>query len=114
MLAAPVSAERVLVASNAIWMVDTDRSEATELAPLGLFVKDLAVDAAGQIYASDPAMFRVLVYDATGEIKASFGRFGTELDSFAMPNGLAFDPITNQILVADADNQRVMVFPTVP
>ncbi len=30
---------------------------------------------------------RVFVYDCDGEIKTSFGRFGTELDRFACPMG---------------------------
>lgn len=71
--AAPGSAERVLVASNAIWTVDTDTGSARELAGLGLFVKDLEVDAAGQTgYAATSE--GILEIDlVTGETLRTFG-----------------------------------------
>jgi uncharacterized protein (TIGR03663 family) len=71
----------------------------------------VAVDANGTVYASDPQFAQVFVYSPEGEILASFGKYGTDVNRFAKPNGLAFDPITNQLLVADADNNRVMAFP---
>lgn len=73
----------------------------------------LAVDGSGHVYASDPSMYRVFVYDRDGQLVASFGNFGTEINRFGLPNGLAVDPTTDQVLVADADNQRVMLFPSV-
>ena len=73
----------------------------------------LAVDSQGRVYASDPSMYRVFVYAPDGQLQATFGNFGPELNRFGLPNGLAIDPTTGQLLVADADNQRVMLFPSV-
>ncbi len=74
----------------------------------------LAVVGSGDVYASDPAMYRVLVYGSDGSIKTSFGRYGTEMDRFSLPTGLATDPTTNELVVADGGNSRVMVFPVIP
>ncbi|MCB0072171.1 MAG: TIGR03663 family protein, partial [Caldilineaceae bacterium] len=73
----------------------------------------LAVDGQGRVYASDPSMYRVFVYAPDGQLQATFGNFGPELNRFGLPNGLAIDPTTDQLLVADADNQRVMLFPII-
>jgi len=70
----------------------------------------LAVDGNGTVYASDPQFAQIYVYDSEGKLQSSFGKFGTEFNRFAKPNGMAFDPANNSLLVADADNNRVMVF----
>ncbi len=74
----------------------------------------LTVDTSGNVYASDPELYRVLVYDRDGKITTAFGNFGTDADSFALPVGLGYDPIQNAVLVADSDNGRVMVFAALP
>jgi predicted membrane-bound mannosyltransferase/DNA-binding beta-propeller fold protein YncE len=74
----------------------------------------VAVTANGDVYATDPQFFRVFVYDRTGTLKATFGKYGTEPNRFGMPNGVAADLASSSVLVADADNNRVMVFPNVP
>ncbi len=73
----------------------------------------LAVAPNGDVYASDPAMYRVIVYNPAGEIKASFGNYGTEANRFALPIGLAVDGQNGALLLTDADNNRVMNFPLV-
>ncbi|MCB0247776.1 MAG: TIGR03663 family protein [Anaerolineae bacterium] len=72
----------------------------------------LAVDTEGYVYVTDPELWRVLVFDQEGNFKATFGVFGNDNQSFALPNGVAIGP-DNQVYVADADNHRVMVFPAV-
>jgi DNA-binding beta-propeller fold protein YncE len=74
----------------------------------------LTVAGNGDVYASDPENFRVLVYNNAGGVKAAFGSFGPELNRFGLPNGLAWNPQTNMIVVADADNQRILNFATLP
>ncbi|MBX2999726.1 MAG: TIGR03663 family protein [Caldilineaceae bacterium] len=71
----------------------------------------VAVDANSTVYASDPQFAQIFVYNPAGQIQAGFGQYGMDLNRFGKPNGLAIDPLTNQLLVADADNNRVMVFP---
>ncbi|NJN84163.1 MAG: hypothetical protein HC802_19055 [Caldilineaceae bacterium] len=36
------------------------------------------------------------------------------MDRFGLPNGLAFDPTSGALLVADAANNRVMAFQPLP
>lgn len=72
----------------------------------------LAVDSAGTVVASDPEGFRVLAWDSEGQFKATFGLYGSDAQSFALPNGVAIGP-EDAIYVADADNHRVMVFAAV-
>lgn len=81
----------------------------------GIYTKPyLAVAGNGDVYVTDPQFYRVFVYDAAGQMKANFGNFGGEMNRFGLPNGIAYDAVTNSILVADAGNNRVMVFATVP
>lgn len=74
----------------------------------------LAVAPNGDVYVTDPQLYRVLVYNPAGEIKASFGSFGSNANQFDLPTGLAVDPATNAIVIADANNNRVMSFQPVP
>ena len=73
----------------------------------------IAVAAGGDVYATDPQFFRVFVFDRSGAPKASFGRFGQEMNRFGLPVGIAADSASNAVLVADSDNHRIMVMPFV-
>ncbi len=73
----------------------------------------VAVDsAAGLVYATDPEGYRVLVFDTEGNFRATFGQYGADEKSLALPNGIAVDQAGN-VYVVDADNHRIMVFPRV-
>lgn len=74
----------------------------------------VSVASNGDVYVTDPEYYRVLVYDSSGEIKASFGDYGTEPDRFGLPNGIEVSAGTDSVVVADAGNNRVMVFPALP
>ncbi len=71
----------------------------------------LAVDSQNRVYASDPENFRILVFTDSGKFLYTFGDYGTDSHSFGMPNGVSIGP-KGLLYVADADNNRVMVFPT--
>ncbi|MFN8443189.1 MAG: TIGR03663 family protein [Caldilineaceae bacterium] len=71
----------------------------------------ISVAGNGDVYVTDPQFFRIFVFNKAGGIRASFGKFGAENNNFALPNGLSVDQKTNTLLVADADNNRIMVFP---
>ncbi|MEZ4836064.1 MAG: NHL repeat-containing protein [Caldilineaceae bacterium] len=73
----------------------------------------VAVGPNGAVYASDPQYAQIFVYNSSGQLSAGFGQYGAELNRFAKPNGLTVDPNTGEVLVADANNNRVMVFPPV-
>jgi hypothetical protein len=72
------------------------------------------VAANGDVYASDPQFYRIFVFDSAGTLKGSFGRFGAEANRLGLPNGLAADLPGASILVADADNNRAMLFLQIP
>jgi DNA-binding beta-propeller fold protein YncE len=74
----------------------------------------LTVAGNGDVYASDPENYRILVYNSAGGIKATFGSYGAEMNRFALPNGLAWNSQNNMVQVADADNMRVMNFAALP
>ncbi len=74
----------------------------------------LTVVGNGDVYATDPENFRVIVFNSAGGIKASFGSFGAEPNQFALPNGIAWDRFKNTVVVADADNQRLVDFAVLP
>jgi sugar lactone lactonase YvrE len=69
----------------------------------------LVVDKQGRIFVSDPEGYRIIAYDNAGQLLGTWGQYGQDLASFALPNGLAFD-LQGNLLVADADNNRVMKF----
>ena len=68
----------------------------------------------GDVYASDPQSFRVLVYNSAGGVKAAFGSYGAEMNRFGLPNGLAWNGQSNTLMVVDADNNRVLNFAALP
>lgn len=74
----------------------------------------LTVSGNGDVYASDPENYRILVYNSAGGVKATFGSYGAEANNFALPNGLAWNSQSNTVEVADADNQRVSIFAALP
>ncbi len=73
----------------------------------------IAVGPNGTVYATDPQYAQIFVFDSSGQLSAGFGQYGIELNQFAKPNGVTVDPNSGEILVADANNNRVLVFPAV-
>jgi hypothetical protein len=61
------------------------------------------------VYVGDPEGYRVLVFDEEGEFLMSFGQYGFDTASFALPLGMAFDAEEN-LYVVDSDNSRVLKF----
>ncbi len=74
----------------------------------------LTVAGNGDVYASDPQNFRILVYNSAGGVKTAFGSYGAEMNRFGLPNGLSWNGQSNMLMVVDADNGRIMNFAALP
>lgn len=76
-------------------------------------LKGLAVDAAGDIWASDAHLDAVAIYNPAGMLLLSIGRTGSAPGEFSLPAGIAAHP-DGRVAVADALNRRVQVFRRLP
>jgi len=66
-----------------------------------------------RVYVTDPEGYRVLVFDQDGEFVATFGEYGFDNKTFALPTGVAVDGEGN-VYVTDSANHRVMKFAPIP
>lgn len=70
----------------------------------------VAIDEQNRIFVTDPEGYRIIVYDGdSGDVINVWGLYGQDLSSFGLPNGLDFNQ-DGQLLVADADNHRILKF----
>ncbi len=70
----------------------------------------ITLDSDGQVYVTDPENSRILVYAVDGSLRARLSG-GTGTGQFLNnPNGLALDPTTGNLLVADGGNDRILEF----
>jgi DNA-binding beta-propeller fold protein YncE len=74
------------------------------LAPFGI-----AVDAAGDVWASDRELNRLQKFDGQGRLLLNFGETGAGPGEFRSPAGLAVDRSGN-VYVADTVNRRIQRF----
>jgi sugar lactone lactonase YvrE len=70
---------------------------------------ELAFDAQGDIYVTDPGNNRVQKFDSQGNYESQFGSSGTGNGQFNGPTGIAIDASGN-VYVTDAGNARVEKF----
>ncbi|MGD0807605.1 MAG: flippase activity-associated protein Agl23 [Anaerolineales bacterium] len=85
------------------WPIAGWEGQSTDMKPY------LAVSSDGRVWVTDPGNARVLVFDAEGKFLFTFGAFGKDSSSFAMPSGIAVDSKGN-LFITDTDNNRIMVF----
>ncbi len=69
----------------------------------------IAINPAGQVFVTDPEGYRVLQFDANGQFIQTWGDYGSGLDQFGLPSGIAVDA-QGHIWITDAGNQRIMRF----
>ena len=58
----------------------------------------------------DSANNRVQIFNSAGVYLSQFGTFGTGNGQFSGPCGVAIDPTSHNIVVADIGNNRVQIF----
>ncbi|MBN1230400.1 MAG: TIGR03663 family protein [Anaerolineales bacterium] len=72
--------------------------------------RDIEIDSLGRLLVSDTGNKRIRMYSQDGEYLGEFGSAGIGSGEFDEPVGLAFNPSTGLLFVADTWNQRVEVF----
>jgi hypothetical protein len=72
--------------------------------------RNLAINAAGQVFVSDDNNHRIVVFSSTGGFVRTWGTRGTGDLQFDGPRGIAIDPVSSNVVVADRVNNRIMVF----
>ena len=72
---------------------------------------DLAIDSKGNIYLVDGVNSRVLIVDANGRWKFTFGSEGPGKGQFKLPLGIDISD-ADKVFIADTGNSRIQVFDT--
>ncbi|MFO7539432.1 MAG: TIGR03663 family protein [Chloroflexota bacterium] len=67
----------------------------------------VAIDNEGRLYITDPEGYRILIFGPNGNYLGRFGQFGSEMDRFDLPTGIAIDS-QNNLYIADAGNNRIV------
>jgi hypothetical protein len=95
------------------WTLDTVRVlGGAESGPQGFYRVNRAlvdVDALGRIYVLDPALFRVIVFDSTGDFVREFGRKGEGPGELTFPISVTASD-QGEVLVFDGDKGALVSF----
>lgn len=63
----------------------------------------------GEVYVSDRENSRILIFDGTGRLRGSFGRYGGSPGEFRKPYGIGVDE-ARSVYVCDVDRKVIEVF----
>ena len=69
----------------------------------------VAVNSAHQVFVVDRGHHRIAVFAKDGSITGSFGRQGHGQGELSHPRGVAVNPRTNEVIVAETGNKRILV-----
>jgi DNA-binding beta-propeller fold protein YncE len=72
-------------------------------------VRGVDVDSSGDVYAMDTVNQRVVQFDPAGHLVGACGKRGWQSGAFNWPRGVALDPSTGNIWVADTKQSRLQV-----
>ena len=72
--------------------------------------RDIAIGPDGNVYVSDTGNKRISVYTPEGQFIRDIGSGGTARGQLDEPVGLAFNPVSGELYVAEAWNRRIQVF----
>jgi sugar lactone lactonase YvrE/TolA-binding protein len=74
-----------------------------------LLISDLALDQRGNIYVTDKAAARITQFDQSGRLQRVIGRWGSNIDEFIRPKGIAIDS-NQRIWVVDAASEVAKIY----
>ena len=69
----------------------------------------IVVDKTGNVFVSDPEGYRILEFNATGEIVRTWGEYSAGADGFGLTSGVALDS-EGRLWVSDPGNNRLLRF----
>ena len=72
--------------------------------------RDVAVDAAHNIYVADAANSRIEAFNDTGSVLWTAGGPGKLAQNLNVPIGLSYDATTNEVLVADTGHSLIKAY----
>ena len=76
--------------------------------------KGIAIDQEGNVYVADTANNRIQVFSNNGTFISKWGKYGFEEvrppDGMRFPEGIAIDPLSGNVYVADTVNNRILGF----
>jgi DNA-binding beta-propeller fold protein YncE len=75
--------------------------------------RDVAVDAADNIYVADAANSRIEAFNDTGTFLWQAGGLGKLANQLNVPIGISYDATTNEVLVADTGHSAIKAFAAV-
>jgi tripartite motif-containing protein 71 len=75
--------------------------------------RDVAVDAADNIYVADAANSRIEAFNDTGTFLWQAGGLGKAANQLNVPIGISYDASTNEVLVADTGHSAIKAFAAV-
>ncbi len=99
------NAEKTSYFASASWDVSGWFGQSLENKPF------LATDSSGNVYASDPEGYRILVFQPDGTFLYGWGDYSPNNDGFGLPAAVAIDPNDGGIWVTDAGNNTILHFP---
>lgn len=67
----------------------------------------MVVDARGYIHVVDSLANCVYSFTPSGDLAGSFGSFGNGPGQFSMPTGMAYEKVSDQLVIADSNNRRI-------
>ncbi|HBX70173.1 MAG TPA: hypothetical protein DEH25_12550, partial [Chloroflexi bacterium] len=70
----------------------------------------IRINNQGQVFISDPEGYRILEFTTDGDFVRYWGEYGSESGNFILPTGLAVDPVSGDLWVADSGNDRLLKF----
>lgn len=109
-VAITTAGELVVTHGSAASVINTDTGATLfQLTPFKQ-ANGVTIDDTGFIYVVDTIDSVVKVFSSSGQLTKSFGIKGSSSGQLSLPTAIAFDKISNQLVITDTGNSRLMFF----